>query len=93
MSRANAMRGYANRHKRVSRRMERDTFGQVVMPAAYVLGGFGVLGLLGVLLHAGVTGTPVLEVAGLALGLVVIPCVLQIYRILRGHYSDALNEP
>lgn len=93
MSRTSAMRGYANRHKRVSRRMERDTFRQVIMPAAYLFGGFGALGMLGVLLHAGVTGGMWWEVAGLALGLVAIPCVFQIYRVVRGHYSDALDEP
>lgn len=93
MSRTSAMRGYANRQKRVSRRMERDTFRQVIMPAACLFGSFGALGMLGVLLHAGVSGGFLWEVAGLALGLVAIPCAFQIYRVVRGHYSDVLDEP
>jgi hypothetical protein len=87
------MRGYANRQKRVIRRMERDTFRQVIMPAACLFGSFGALGMLGVLLHAGVSGGFLWEVAGLALGLVAIPCAFQIYRVVRGHYSDVLDEP
>jgi protein-S-isoprenylcysteine O-methyltransferase Ste14 len=87
------MRGSANRRRRVSRRMERDTFREVIMPAGYLAGALGLLGVLAVALHYSVTGTPWLEVAGLALSLVAIPCALQVYRVLRGHYSDSLNEP
>jgi len=93
MSRSSAMGGFTNRRKRVGRRMERDTFREVIMPAAYLCGGFGLLGILGLLLHAGATGVVWWEAVGLVLGLVVIPCVFQIYRFLRGHYSDELNEP
>jgi hypothetical protein len=93
MSRTSAMRAFSNRRKRVSRRMERDTFREVIMPAGYLCGGLGLLGILGILLHAGVTGVVWWEVAGLVLGLVVIPCAFQTYRLLRGHYSDELNEP
>lgn len=89
----NALAGFANRRKRLSRRMERDTFREVIMPAAYLVGAFGVLGILGIMLHAGTTGAMSLEAAGLSLGLIAIPCALQIYRVLRGHYSDSLNEP
>lgn len=85
--------GFANRRKRLSRRMERDTFREVIMPAAYLVGVFGLLGILGVMIYAGTSGAMSIEAAGLSLGLIAIPCVLQIYRILRGHYSDSLNEP
>ena len=88
-----SMAGFANRRKRLSRRMERDTFREVIMPAAYLVGAFGLLGVLGAIIHAGAAGSLSLEAAGLSAGLLAIPCVLQIYRVLRGHYSDSLNEP
>jgi hypothetical protein len=87
------MRGSANRRKRVSRRMERDTFREVIMPAGCLTGVLGLFGVLAVALHYSVTGMPLLEIAGLSLSLIVIPCVLQVYRVLRGHYNDELNEP
>lgn len=88
-----AMRGFANRQKRVNRRMERDTFREVIMPAGYLVGALGLLGVLSVMLHYGMTGVAWTEVAALSLSLFVIPFALQIYRLLRGHYSDSLNEP
>lgn len=88
-----SLRGSANRRERVSRRMERDFFRQAVMPASYVLGFFGLLGLLAAALYSTSTGHAAPEAIGLSLGLVVIPVVLFIYRIVRGHFSDSLNEP
>lgn len=85
--------GFANRRKRISRRMERDTFREVIMPAAYVVGALGFLGLLGVIIYASASDVLSLEAAGLSGGLLAIPCVLQVYRVFRGHYSRSLNEP
>lgn len=68
-------------------------FREVIMPAAYLVGAFGLLGVLGVAIYAGATGSLLMEATGLSGSLIAIPCVLQIYRVLRGHYSDSLNEP
>jgi len=87
------LRGSANRRERVNRRMERDSFREVVMPASYVLGFFGLLGLLAAALYSSSTGYDVTEAVGLALGLVVIPTVLFLYRVVRGHFSNSLDEP
>lgn len=88
-----SLRGSANRRERVSRRMERDSFREVVMPASYVFGFFGLLGLLGTALYSSSTGYVATEAVGLSLGLVVIPTVLFLYRVVRGHFSDSLDEP
>jgi hypothetical protein len=89
----NSLRGSANRRERVSRRMERDSFREVVMPAGYVLGFFGLLGLLAAAVYKSSTGYDALEAVGLSLGLLVIPIALFLYRVVRGHFSDALDEP
>jgi hypothetical protein len=85
--------GFADRALRVARRTERDTFRHVIMPAAWVC---GVLGMA-VLLVAGAmnfsTGGAVHEATGVGLGLAALPVVLFFYRILRGHFCGALNEP
>ena len=89
----NSLRGSANRRERVSRRMERDSFREVVMPAGYVLGFFGLLGLLAAAVYKSSTGHDAPEAMGLSLGLLVIPIALFLYRAVRGHFSDALDEP
>ena len=73
--------------------MERDSFREVIMPAGYVLGFFGLLGLLVAAVYTSSTGNNALEAAGLSLGLLAIPIALFLYRAVRGHFSDALNEP
>lgn len=88
-----SLRGSDNRRERVNRRMERDNFREVIMPAAWVLGFFGLLGLLTALLYSSSTGYAVPEVIGLSLGLVVIPAALLVYRVMRGHFSNALDQP
>ena len=88
-----SLRGSANRRERVNRRMERDYFREVVMPASYVSGFFGLLGLLGAALYSFSSGGAAPEAVGLSLGLVAIPITLFAYRVVRGHFSDSLDEP
>ena len=84
---------FANRALRVARRTERGTFRHVIMPAAWVCGALGVA----VLVVAGAmnlsTGGAVHEATGVGLGLAALPVVLFFYRILRGHFCEARNEP
>lgn len=87
------MSGFRNRRKRVARRSERDTFRHVIMPAGYLAGGVGGLGLLAVTMHFSFTDMLLLEIIGVSVGLIALPVVLQLYRLVRGHYSDALDEP
>ena len=85
--------GFRNRWRRVSRRAERDTFRAVIMPAAWICGALGAFALLGVAILGLSTGSIVSELTGVGLGLLVLPVVLSIYRIMRGHFSAALDEP
>jgi hypothetical protein len=39
------------------------------------------------------TGGAAHEATGVGLGLAALPVVLFFYRILRGHFCEALNEP
>jgi len=84
---------FADRALRVARRTERDTFRHVIMPAAWVCGALGVA----VFLVAGAmnfsTGGAAHEATGVGLGLAALPVMLFLYRILRGHFCGALNEP
>lgn len=87
------MGGFDNRWRRVSRRAERDTFRAVIMPAAWICGAFGAFVLLGATIYGLSIGSMVSELTGVGLGLLVLPVVLFLYRIIRGHFSDSLNEP
>lgn len=84
---------FGERSKRVTRRKERDTFRHVVMPACFFFGVIGLLGLVGCFMHFAVTETVALHVVGMSLSLVVLPCLFAAYGLVRGHHSDALNEP
>jgi len=87
------MGGSGNRSRRVSRRAERDTFRAVIMPAAWICGALGAFVLLGAAIYGLSIGSMVSELTGVGLGLFVLPIVLFLYRILRGHFSPALDEP
>ena len=63
------------------------------MPAAWICGVFGAFVLLGATIYGLSIGSIVSELTGVGLGLLVLPIVLFIYRILRGHFSPALDEP
>jgi len=63
------------------------------MPAAWVCGAFGAFVLLGAAIYGLSTGSMVSELTGVGLGLLVLPVVLFLYRIMRGHFSAALDEP
>lgn len=84
---------FGERSKRVDRRKERDMFRQVVMPACFLFGAFGLLGLVGCLMHFALTETVALHAVGMSISLVALPCVFAAYGLVRGHHSDALNEP
>jgi hypothetical protein len=85
--------GFRNRWRRISRRAERDTFREVIMPAACLCGGIGALVLFGAALYGLSIGSMVSELTGVGLGLLVLPVVLFLYQIARGHFSAALDEP
>lgn len=88
-----SLQGFANRARRIRRRTERDTFREIVMPAAYTFGGLGAIGLIASVALGAETGTLITEAVGICLGLLAMPVALLLFRVVRGHYSKALDEP
>lgn len=86
-------RRFKNRPKRISRRTERDKFDRMVMPAAYISLPVAVATLMAAALGYLVYGTFWREIFALGVTMLAIPVVLMMFRVVRGHYSDALDEP
>ncbi len=84
---------FGERSKRVARRKERDTFREVVMPAGYLCGTLGFVGIIGGTFYFAATDRVPFIIIALSLPLIVLPCIFYSYRLVRGHHSDALNEP
>ncbi len=87
------MSRFRHRPKRINRRMERDTFALIVMPAAMICGVVGAAVLFVAVLHCLVTSQWSRELLASGLGLSVLPVLLATYRVVRGHYSRSLDEP
>lgn len=87
------MSRFHHRPKRINRRMERDTFALIVMPAAVICGVVGLAVLAAAILHFLVSSQWSRELLSAGLGLSVLPVLLAAFRIVRGHYSRSLNEP
>lgn len=84
---------FGERSKRVSRRKERDNFREIVMPAGYLCGAFGFVGIIGGTFYFAATDKVPFLILSLSLSLIVLPCLFYLYRLVRGHHSQALNEP
>lgn len=84
---------FKHRPKRISRRSERDKFDHMVMPAAYISLPVAVATLMAGALGYLVYGSLWHEVVALGAAIFAVPVVLMIFRLVRGHYSDALDEP
>jgi len=88
------MRGrFRDRPKRLARRSEREKFDRMVMPAAYICLPLAVAVLLTAALSYLVYDTLPREILMVGMAILAVPAVLTAFRYLRGHYSDALDEP
>ncbi len=87
------MARFSDRPKRISRRSEREKFDRLVMPAAFMCFPAGVALLFGAGLAYLVYGAVAVEMLVLGAAIFAIPGVLQIYRFVRGHFSNRLDEP
>jgi hypothetical protein len=84
---------FQNRGKRLARRAERDNFKRLIMPALYIVGVLGWTIFLMTLLFASLTGTGASDYTVIATGPTLLVVLLETYRFMRGHHSDALDEP
>lgn len=84
---------FQNRAKRISRRTERDNFKRFIMPALYIVGVLGWTIFLMTLLFPSLTGTGASDYTVIAAGPTILVVLLETYRLMRGHHSEALEEP
>jgi hypothetical protein len=87
------MARFSHRPKRIARRTERERFERSVMPAAFICVPIGVALLMGGALSYLIYGDLLTEFLVLGAAVFLTPLVLFLYRFLRGHFSDQLNEP
>ena len=84
---------FRHRPKRIARRSEREKFDRMVMPAAFMCLPVAVASLMAAALSYLVYETFPREVFVLGVAVMAIPVVLMLFRLVRGHYSGALDEP
>jgi hypothetical protein len=84
---------FQNRAKRISRRTERDNFKHFIMPAFYIFGALGWLVYLMSFIYSELTGTEVSGFFAIGAGPTILIGLMEIYRFMRGHHSEALDEP
>jgi len=84
---------FQNRAKRLARRTERDNFKRFIMPALYIVGVLGWTVFLMTLLFASLTGTEASDYTVIAAAPTLLVGLLETYRFVRGHHSEALDEP
>jgi len=88
-----AFRRFKNREVRIKRREERNAFRRKLMPMAWAVSPIGLVGLFIIGAYWLLYGEWLYQFIGLALGLALLPVVLGLVGWLRGHTSDALEEP
>jgi hypothetical protein len=84
---------FSNRRKRIARRNERDTFRCILMPALYVIGVLSLIVFSAVAVYGALTDTDVRPFSVIAAAPALMIGLMELYRLLRGHHSDSLEEP
>lgn len=87
------MRRFRDRSKRIQRRLERDKFRILLMPIAWLGLALSAVALASSALNHSVHGDSSPKVLMVAGGLLVLVVLFFAYRVIRGHYSEELNEP
>lgn len=86
-------RRFEKRPKRLARRAERERFERSVMPAAFICLPLAVAVFITAALSYLVYGEFPREILVLGLAISAIPLALFVYRFVRGHFSQSLDEP
>lgn len=84
---------FCNRETRIHRREERNLFRRRLLPLAWALSTIGFAGLLILGAYYLLYGEWVYQISGLFITLAVLPLVLSLVSLLRGHRSHRLEEP
>lgn len=86
-------RRFGYRPKRLARRAERDAFSFFIVPLIWLLLLLGASALLFAAVYHSVTGDAGYAFFVWAALPVLVALLLWAFRLVRGHYSSALNEP
>lgn len=84
---------FGDRHKRITRRIERDNFKRNVMPVLYVIAILGLFAFCAAAVYAAMTEADIQPFLPIAVGPVFLIGVMETYRLVRGHHNDSLEEP
>ena len=84
---------FSDRRKRIARRIERDSFKRIIMPALYVIAILGLFAFCAAAVYAAIAETDIQPFLPIAVGPVFLIGVMETYRLVRGHHSDSLEEP
>lgn len=84
---------FDNRAKRIARRTERDNFSRIIMPAFYIFGALGWTVFLLSFIYSELTDADASGFFAIAAGPTLLVGLMEAYRFVRGHHSEALDEP
>ncbi len=84
---------FSDRRKRIARRTERDTFRFILMPALYVIGFLGLISFCAAAIYAALADADIKPFSVIAAAPAILIGLMELYRLLRGHHSNSLEEP
>ncbi|MBJ7326487.1 MAG: hypothetical protein JHC52_03980 [Chthoniobacterales bacterium] len=86
------MARFADRTKRITRRMESEAFARYVMPPCWLLGFVGLAGVIGFVLEFVVHGRWEDGMFKSCAGITALPFVALLVRFLRGHFAARIKD-
>jgi hypothetical protein len=84
---------FSDRRKRIARRTERDTFRCILMPALYIIGILGLVAFCAVAVYGVLADSDIRPFSVVAAAPALLIGLVELYRLVRGHHSDSLDEP
>jgi hypothetical protein len=84
---------FADRSVRLLRQEESRVFDNFLAPVGRVVGLLGGAGVLGFGIHALASGHGMSDGLRASIGALMVPVVLGVVRLVRGHFSEDLQEP
>jgi hypothetical protein len=84
---------FSDRRKRIARRTERDTFRCILMPSLYIIGILGLIAFCAVAVYGVLAESDIRPFSVVAAAPALLIGLVELYRLVRGHHSDSLDEP